>query len=71
MQNPYKHLSSKTIQNIGEMPECISNLRKLQNLEIIDCPRLSKRGIEEDWLKIKHIPKIKVDDDDSGKETFD
>jgi len=55
--------------NIEEIPECISNLKKLQNLGIIDCPRLSKRcirGIGEDWPKIKHIPKIKFDDDDSG-----
>jgi hypothetical protein len=59
--------------NIEEMPECISNLKKLQNLQIINCPRLSERcirGTGEDWPKIKHIPKIKVDDDDSGEETF-
>nr|TKS15580.1 hypothetical protein D5086_0000032750 [Populus alba] len=62
----------KKCPSIGEMPECISNLKKLQNLEIIDCPRLSKRcirGTGEDWPKIKHIPKIKVDGDDSGEET--
>jgi hypothetical protein len=60
--------------NIEEMPECISNLKELQNLEIIDCPRLSERcikGTGEDWPKIKHIPKIKVADDDSGEETSD
>ncbi|XP_034898981.1 putative disease resistance protein RGA3 isoform X2 [Populus alba] len=58
--------------NINEMPDCINNLIKLQNLDISDCPSLSKRcrrGIGEDWPKIKHIPKIKVDDDDSGEET--
>jgi desulfoferrodoxin (superoxide reductase-like protein) len=56
------------------MPECIGNLKKLQNLEITRCPRLSKRcrrGTGEDWPKIKHIPKIKVTDDDSDEETFD
>ncbi|XP_011011371.1 PREDICTED: putative disease resistance protein RGA3 isoform X8 [Populus euphratica] len=60
--------------NIEEMPECISNLNKLQNLEITRCPRLSKRcrrGTGEDWPKIKHIPKIKVDNDYSGEETSD
>jgi len=60
--------------NIEEMPECIRNLKKLQNLVISDCPRLSKRcrkGTGEDWPKIKHIPKIKVDDDESGEETSD
>jgi len=60
--------------NIEEMPECIRNLKKLQNLVIGDCPRLSKRcrkGTGEDWPKIKHIPKIKVDDDESGEETSD
>ncbi|XP_073261682.1 disease resistance protein RGA2-like [Populus alba] len=64
----------KKCPNIGEMPECIGNLKKLQNLEISDCPRLSKkcrRGTGEDWPKIKHIPKIKVTDDDSGEETSD
>ena len=57
--------------NIREMSECINNLKKLQNLEIIDCPRLSKRcirGTGEYWPKIKHITKIKVDNDDSGEE---
>jgi len=64
----------KKCPNIREMLEAIGNLKKLQNLEIIDCPRLSKkcrRGIGEDWPKIKHIPKIKVADDDSGEETSD
>jgi Leucine-rich repeat (LRR) protein len=58
--------------NIEEMPESISNLKKLQKLRISDCPSLSKRcqkGTGEDWPKIAHIPKIKVDDDDSGEET--
>jgi hypothetical protein len=60
--------------NIREMPVCIGNLKKLQNLEITRCPRLSKRcrrGTGEDWPKIKHIPKIKVDNDYSGEETSD
>ncbi|KAG6742205.1 hypothetical protein POTOM_055495 [Populus tomentosa] len=62
----------KKCPSIGEMPECIINLKKLQNLEISDCPRLSKRcrrETGEDWPKIKHIPKIEVDNDDSGEET--
>jgi hypothetical protein len=64
----------KKCPNIREMPECIGNLKKLQNLEITRCPRLSKRcqrGTGEDWSKIKHIPKIKVDNDYSGEETSD
>jgi hypothetical protein len=58
--------------NIEEMPDCIRNLNKLQNLEIRNCPTLSKRcrrGTREDWAKIKHIPKINVDGDDIGEET--
>ncbi|KAH8483080.1 hypothetical protein H0E87_027722, partial [Populus deltoides] len=58
--------------NIEEMPECIGNLNKLQNLEITGCPSLSKRcrrETGEDWPKIKHIPKIKNDGDDSDEET--
>jgi hypothetical protein len=60
--------------NIREMPDCIGNLKKLQNLKVIDCPSLRKRcrrGTGEDWSKIKHIPKIKVDNDDSAEETSD
>ncbi|KAG6743350.1 hypothetical protein POTOM_054304 [Populus tomentosa] len=60
--------------NIEEIPDCISNLKKLQHLEIIDCPRLSKRcrrETGEDWPKIKHIPKIEVGNDDSGEKTSD
>jgi desulfoferrodoxin (superoxide reductase-like protein) len=56
------------------MPDCIGNLKKLQNLKVIDCPSLRKRcrrGTGEDWSKIKHIPKIKVDNDDSAEETSD
>nr|TKS15534.1 hypothetical protein D5086_0000032290 [Populus alba] len=73
LQNPFKHLSSKDCPNIKEMPNCI-NLKKLQNLKISDCSSLSKwcrRGTGEDWLKIKNIRKIMVDDDDSGEETSD
>jgi len=58
--------------NIREMPNCIGNLNKLQNLEITRCPSLSKRcrrGTGEDWPKIKYIPKIKFDGDNSGEET--
>jgi hypothetical protein len=57
--------------NIRVIPECFGNLNKLQNLRIIDCSRLSKRcqrRTGEDWPKITHIPKIKVDDDDIEKE---
>jgi Leucine-rich repeat (LRR) protein len=64
----------KKCPNIEEMPECIGNLKKLQNLEISDCPSLRKRcrrGKGEDWPKIKHIPKIEVDDDDNDEETSD
>jgi hypothetical protein len=53
--------------NIRVIPECFGNLNKLQNLWIIDCPRLSKRCQREtgkDWPKIAHIPKIEVGDDD-------
>ncbi|KAG6743322.1 hypothetical protein POTOM_054276 [Populus tomentosa] len=75
LQGSAKSLQTFIIEkcpNIGEMPECIGNLKKLQNLEISDCPSLSKRcirGTGEDWPKIKHIPKIKVVDDDSSSGT--
>jgi len=58
--------------NIEEIPDCIHNLNKLQNLEIRNCSSLRKRcrrATGEDWPKIKHIPKIKVDGDDIGEET--
>ncbi|KAG6743344.1 hypothetical protein POTOM_054298 [Populus tomentosa] len=77
LQGPAESLQTFIIRdcpNIREMPECIGNLKKLQNLEISDCPRLSKRcqrETGEDWPKIKHIPKIEVDNDDSGEETSD
>jgi Leucine-rich repeat (LRR) protein len=60
--------------NIRKMPDCIDKLKKLQNLEISDCSSLRKRcrkGTGEDWPKIKHIPKIEVDDDDSDEKTSD
>jgi Leucine-rich repeat (LRR) protein len=60
--------------NIGEMPNCIGNLKKLQNLGISGCSSLSKRcrrETGEDWPKIAHIPKIKVVDNDSDEETSD
>ncbi|KAJ6867557.1 hypothetical protein NC652_038687 [Populus alba x Populus x berolinensis] len=58
--------------NIKVIPDCFGNLKKLQNLRIMDCPRLSKRcekGTGEDWPKIAHIPKIEIDDDDIEEET--
>ena len=54
--------------SIIELPECVSNLKKLQKLQIRHCPRLSKRcqrGTGEDWPKVAHIPRIEVDLDDS------
>uniref|UniRef100_A0A6N2L5Z4 Rx N-terminal domain-containing protein n=1 Tax=Salix viminalis TaxID=40686 RepID=A0A6N2L5Z4_SALVM len=60
--------------NIIELPECISNLKKLQNLQIVRCPRLRKRcqrETGEDWPKISHIPEIYVESDDSSEETSD
>ncbi|KAJ6693005.1 hypothetical protein OIU79_014693 [Salix purpurea] len=60
--------------NIIELPECISNLKKLQNLQIVRCPGLRKRcqrETGEDWPKISHVPEFYVESDDSSEETSD
>ncbi|CAK7338813.1 unnamed protein product [Dovyalis caffra] len=60
--------------NIKELPECVGNLNKLQELVIWDCPSLSRRcqrRTGEDWPKIARIPQINVQDIDSDEETSD
>nr|XP_034927106.1 putative disease resistance protein RGA3 [Populus alba] len=68
----YTHFGGNA--KIKRLPKSIFKLQNLQALAVgFGLEELPKdvRGTGEDWLKIKNIRKIMVDDDDSGEETSD
>uniref|UniRef100_A0A2N9HBS1 AAA+ ATPase domain-containing protein n=1 Tax=Fagus sylvatica TaxID=28930 RepID=A0A2N9HBS1_FAGSY len=51
-------------KDLKSLPDFLRTTPLLKELEINDCPILSKRcerGIGEEWPKISHIPNIKID----------
>ncbi|KAF3949674.1 hypothetical protein CMV_024486 [Castanea mollissima] len=59
-----KELSICQCNNLMYLPTTTTRLIKLEELHIWDCPKLKERcamGSGSEWLKIAHIPKIKID----------